>query len=97
MLRRFVKDRPSMFDEPINKILDELKTLDPEVPEYRTMLNHLEALNKMKLEEKRNRVSPDTVAIVAGNLVGILIIVMYEQKHVVVSKALGFVMKTKHS
>jgi hypothetical protein len=35
------------------------------------------------------------MAIVVGNILGILVIVAYEQKHVMVSKGLGFVIKAK--
>ena len=41
------------------------------------------------------RVSPDTMAIVAGNLLGIALIVGHERMNVVTSKALGFVLKSK--
>ncbi|MET0786968.1 MAG: hypothetical protein ABWY25_09695 [Paenisporosarcina sp.] len=59
------------------------------------MVDHLERLMKMKAEERRNRVSPDTMAIVGGNLLGILVIVAYEQKHVMVSRGLGLILKAK--
>jgi hypothetical protein len=42
------------------------------------------------LDSKPKRVSPDTLAAVAGNLLGIIVIVGYENKHVITSKALSF-------
>lgn len=95
MLRRFVKEKPSILDEPIAKVLDEMNMMGPDSEEYTKMIDHLERLVRMK-QERNNRVTPDTMAIVAGNLLGILIIVAYEQKHVVVSKGLGFVLKSRN-
>lgn len=39
------------------------------------------------------RISPDTIAVVAGNLAGILLILNFEKLGNVTSKALGFVLK----
>ena len=95
MFGRFVAKKPSVLDEPIAKVLTSMNTFSPEDPEYSALMTHLERLNEMKAQERRTRVSPDTIAIVAGNLLGILIIVAYEQKHVMVSKGLGFVIRAK--
>lgn len=88
-------NKPSIVDEPIAEVLTSMNTFGPDSEEYPALIEHLDRLTKMKAEERRNRVSPDTMAIVAGNLLGILIIVAYEQKHVMVSKGLGFVINTK--
>jgi hypothetical protein len=96
MLRRFVKEKPSILDEPIEKVLTEMNMMGPDSEEYHKMIDHLERLTRLKEQERRFRVTPDTMAIVAGNLLGILIIVAYEQKHVVVSKGLGFVLKSRN-
>lgn len=46
-----------------------------------------------KLREKK-RISPDTIAVIAGNLLGIALIIGHEQLgHVISTKALGFVLK----
>jgi hypothetical protein len=89
-VRLFAKNKDSALDDPIAKILVELHTANPDSEEYSIMVAHLERLIRLKVEVKR-RVSPDTMALVMGNIVGILIIVAYEQKHVMVSKGLGFV------
>lgn len=41
----------------------------------------------------KKKLSPDTILVVAGNLVGILLLVGYEHAHVITSKALGFILK----
>lgn len=97
MFDRLVRKRESIFDGPIDKVLNEMKQYSQDDKEYLTAIENLERLTKMKAEERRHRVSPDTMAIVAGNLFGILIMVAYEHSHVMTSKALGFVIKARES
>jgi hypothetical protein len=95
MIGRFVREKPSVLDEPIAEILTRMNENDPDSEEYQQWLTHLERLYRLKAETRRARINPDTWAIVAGNLLGILIIVAYEQKHVMVSKGLGFVIRAR--
>jgi hypothetical protein len=87
--------KPSILDEPIDNILEEMRMHDPETKEYETALRHLERLIKLDRDKKSTKVSPDTIALVIGNLLGILVIVAYEQKHIMGSKGLGFILKPK--
>jgi len=95
MLRRFFAEAPSILDEPIARLLTEMNTYGPDSEEYREAVSYLERLVRLKADERRIRITPDTMAIVLGNLLGILIIVAYEQKHVMVSKGLGLILRTK--
>lgn len=92
---KFWKQESSIYDEPINKVLAEMETYSPDTDEYSAAIRHLETLTKMKAEEGRKRVSADTMAIVVGNLLGILVIVAYEQKHVLTTKANWGTLKPK--
>lgn len=89
---KFVKSE-SVLDEQIDKLLSHMNECDPSTEKYSGYLADVERLIRLKKEEKINRVSPDTLAIVLGNLIGILVIVAYEQKHVVTSRGIGFVMR----
>jgi hypothetical protein len=95
MLKRLFREESSVLDEPIARILTEMNRTNPESEEYSTMIKHLERLSHIKAESRPSRVSPDAMAVVVGNLLGILIIVAYEQKHVMVSKGLGFVIRAR--
>lgn len=87
---------PTLIDEAINVIIVEMRNKKATDPEYAVMVSQLERLYKLKeIDSPKKRVSPDTVALIAGNLAGILLILNYERAHVVTSKALGFVMKAK--
>lgn len=52
-------------------------------------------LYKAKEQETPKRVSPDTLILVAGNLLGIVLILNYEKANVLTSRAIGFVMKLR--
>lgn len=91
-------------DEEYAKIVTQLAQLH-KMKTQEVELNHahqkitLES-DKMEYEQKvqeenRNRVSLDTLMIVGGNLAGIVAILGFERFHVVTSKALSFVMKTR--
>jgi hypothetical protein len=95
MIGIFRRVETSIYDEPITKVLTGMETYGPEDPEFDTLMGHLERLSKMKAEKRRNPISLDTVAIVTANLAGILIIVAYEQKHVIRTAATGFLLRAK--
>lgn len=96
MLGRFAKSKSSDLDEPIKRILADMEAYGPDNEAYTMLVEHLERLKRMKMEEThRRRPSPDTVLVVVGNILGILAIVAYEQKHVMASRGLGFVMRPR--
>lgn len=82
------------LDVPIMRILDEMQEFGPQSPEYPILLGHLERLVELK-KTKKQPINLDNALVVAGNLLGILVIVAYEQKHVFASKAQGFILKPK--
>lgn len=87
----FFKRRESILDKPIDRVLADMDEYGPDDPKFPQLIDHLERLTKMKAEERRNRVSPDTMATIFGNVGMVLIIVLYEQKHVLTSKGLGLI------
>lgn len=82
------------LDMMIVEALQKLDDLDPGTFEYTAMYDHVERLIRIQSLGKK-KISPDTMAIVAGNLIGILIMVGYEHKHVITSKSLGFLLKPR--
>jgi hypothetical protein len=95
MLGFLRRRKQSVLDEPIAKVLTRMNEIGPDNQEYAEFVKHLDRLIEMKADERRSRIDPNTVVIVLGNLLGILVIIAYEQKHVMVSRALGFVNRTE--
>ena len=95
MLRK-PKPEDLKLDNEINAVLDSMSVFGPDSPEYPHLIAHLDALNSLRHSKKTaRRVSPDQMALVAGNLAGILVIVSYEHLHVITSKALNILVKAK--
>ena len=63
--------------------------------EHDRLMTALERLYKIKKDQKSDRVDGNTKAMIAGNLLGIGLIMSYERMHVISTKALGFVLKAK--
>lgn len=77
----------------IERVMLDMKDEGPETERFAQMRDQLTELYKIRNENRSRRVSPDTLAQIIANLLGIGVIVGYEQKHIITSKALGFVRK----
>lgn len=95
MFGPFGKNDHPELKKPIDRVLSEMEEHGPDSPEYSNLLSYLERLIALKRGNSPSRVSPDTMMTVVGNIFGILVIVAYEQKHVMSSKGLGFIGKPK--
>jgi hypothetical protein len=89
------KDEGSALDEAINELFLEMAALSGDSEEYAKMADQLSKLYSLKEMDSKKRVSPDTLAIVIGNLLGIVMIVGHERMNVVTSKALNFILKLR--
>lgn len=89
------RDKRTNLEKEIDQVLIDLSALPPQSKDYATIVMHLETLYKLKLEEKEkdHKIKPDAIIIVAGNLLGILLIMNYEKTNVITTKALSFVLK----
>ena len=79
----------------IADLMNDIEGTRPDEPEYTKMMLELKNLFGFlaQVEPKRERVSPDTIAIIGGN-VGIAAMVLYfERANVVTSKVFSFLMK----
>lgn len=84
------------IDDLIDTVLSEMAGYNSYDEEYAKMVEQLTKLYQIKsLNKDENRVSKDTLVTIAANLLGIVLILGYERAHVVTSKALSFVLKTR--
>ena len=83
------------FDDLIASVLRRMDTTDEFSDEYPMLLAYLERLNEIKAQNRRAPVSLDTLAIIAGNLFGILVVVGYEHTHAITSKGLNQLIRPK--
>ena len=87
------KDKRTNLEKEIDCVVETMFKVDPASEEYTAMADNLEKLYKMKALSCDHQVSPDTIVVVAGNLLGIGLILAYEKANVITSKALGFIIK----
>jgi hypothetical protein len=81
------------LESVIDYALSELSGHDASSEEYAQIVDQLTKLNAIHDAKPKDRLSKDTLAMVIGNLVGIIVIVGHERAHVITSKAVGFVGK----
>lgn len=86
------KDRSSSLEKEIEAVIKKMSALEPDSKEYTAIADNLEKLYSAKSKDN-SRISPDTIAIIAGNLLGIVLILGYEKTNIVTSKAMGFVLR----
>jgi hypothetical protein len=85
----------SPLEDAVNRALQSLKHYDTGSEEYARTMDSLVKLHKMKEEERPSSVSKDTMAIIAANLLGIILIISHERVNVITSKAFGLLLRPK--
>jgi len=83
------------LEKAIERLHDDMQTVDPDTDKYTKMADNLIKLYKLREHDRapKWRPSPDVVLTVAANLIGIALIIRHEDVNVISTKALGFVKK----
>ena len=87
------RDKRTELEKEIDKQVKTLRCNPAGSEEYNAALKALEKLYSFREDKSKKRISADTIAIVAGNLLGIILILTYEKTNVIATKALGFVLR----
>lgn len=95
MFRRETPNEDAKLLMAIDELLSKMLTINPLSDDYAKCIEQLTRLYALKEDNSKKRVSADTLAVVLGNLAGIVLIVGHERAHVVTSKAIGFVLKAR--
>jgi hypothetical protein len=90
---------PDALQDAIDNLYSELAGYNADTEEYNNITDQI--VKMLELQNKLNtskswRPSPDAIVAAAGSILGILLILNYEQKDVMTSKALGLVGKLKN-
>lgn len=92
----FTKSKePSLLDREITRVLRELHACEIGSEEYTKHLNTLRLLNEIDATYQPKSVSRDTLAVIGGNLLGILMIIKHEHLNVISSRALQMILKPR--
>lgn len=93
MVKTTKKNKRTYLEKEIDNILKTMLIMDAASEEYTVMAQNLERLYKLKAVDSTKKVSPDTMALVAANLLGLVLIMSFEKTNVITTKALGFVLR----
>lgn len=94
MFNKKPEDRPGI-DPAIDALLEELKDHESTSDEYSTIVFQIERLHKLKAPKREKGLDPNQMIAVAGNLAGIITILIFESENVITTKALSFIIKSK--
>lgn len=95
MFAKRTQNEKTGLEKAIDEAHVELASVMADSEQYSKIADQLVKLYKLREHDSKRQVSPDTLVLVAGNLLGIAMIVGHERAHVVTSKAVSFVMKLK--
>lgn len=91
----FTNDQVTPVDVQIEALaakMEEVGVLDDSYP---TLVEHMVKLEELKAKSRKPPISRDTVAIIVGGIIQTLIIVIYEEKHVLSSKGFTQILRPK--
>lgn len=91
-MKKHTLNKKNKLEQEIAVVHDQLTLLDVGSEEYSLALEQLGCLYEIRDNSKR-RVSPDTLAMVGCNLLGIMLVMKQEEFNVITSKAFGFIMR----
>jgi hypothetical protein len=81
------------LESVISYVESEMKSYDADSKEFKEAAARYQQLKALQADMKPKRLSADAMLTAATSILGIVIIVGYEQKNVITSKAIGFVKK----
>lgn len=81
------------LDMEIESVTESLMDIKPFDERYEKIVNNLDRLYEVRNLTVKNKVSADTIAMIGANLLGIGLILKFEQLDVISTKAMSFVMK----
>ena len=87
------KRKKKAIDCEIERVLAQLSGMQADSEQYRAAVMNLKVLYNARSCKTDSSVGADTVVMAVTNLAGILLVLNYEQVHVVSSKAIGFILK----
>lgn len=79
------------IEKEIDRCLNEMKKFSVETDEYRKAAANLKALYEANANKPHNTISRETIALIAANLTGIVLVLYFERTGSVLYKAFGMI------
>lgn len=84
-----MKPKAGTFEYEIERLLLLLESMKPESSEYKATVDAIDILTKAK--EAKKKLSPDAMLSAGAQILCILLVLNYEQAHVLTTKALSMI------
>ena len=92
-MKKSPKENKVTFQKELDRALLELSKIPIESEEYTKAIKNIDALCTARAQKAHDVPSVDTLIMVGANILGILVVLHYEQAHIVTSKAMSFILK----
>lgn len=88
-----IKDKRSKLEKERDRLLDQMADTNLSADYYNKLLEKAEKVNGMLMAEKDHRLTFDATGLIkaGSSLAGLLLIMVYENRHVISTKAMNFV------
>lgn len=93
LLERETAMKHKSIDDEIDNVLKFMEKHKPDSEEYGKAMVNLKGLCEARGKKASRLVEIDTIVVCCTNILGILLILNYEQLSVITTKAIGFVVK----
>lgn len=90
-----LRKKKTQHDVLIERVTLQMEEVSVQSDEYSQLLLVLERLTKLKGDNSPLQVSPDTLVLVCGNLIGVALIIGWEQGHVITGQAIKVLFKPR--
>jgi hypothetical protein len=88
-----MKAKAKTIDDEVNHVLDGLKKMSIDSEEYGVAVKNLQTLCEARSKKPAHLIEAETLVLAATNILGILLILHYEELNVVATKAISLVAK----
>ena len=83
------------LEEQKKAVLQRMDEVGVDSEEYSKLMKHLKELTEIEKSQNRAPVSMDTIASVIGSLTGIFVVVLFEQRRILQTRALNMLPRPK--
>jgi len=87
------KESRMSLDKEVERVLTQMSTMQIETKEYGTAVDNLKVLCEARGIKTHRSISTDVIVTAVANIVGIVLVLNYEQLHIITSKAISFAFK----
>jgi len=83
----------TQFDTEIDRVIEIMSKMNPALKEYKDVAEAVKLLSEARSKKNAFPLDPDVLVSAGLNLIGVILILQYENLHVVTSRAMNYLKK----